>query len=70
MSVLNFTDLSMCANKQRQPGYWHNGIELHDGMPHPKITWIPDVMSKVCKYDRKSIDPACIDCKRIDGVTE
>lgn len=70
MSVLDFADLTMCANKERKDGYWHYGIELydgtdiHDGIPHPKITWIPNVMSNECKYDRKAIDPSCADCWR------
>lgn len=75
MSVLDFTDLTACANKVRQPGYWHVGASVIDSVEFPAMpalikTWVPNVMTKNCNYDRKAIDPACINCKRIDGVTE
>ena len=68
-SVLDFTDLTMCANKERQPGYWHIGYFHHENTVKLQRTWIPNVMSKACKYDRKQIDPACAaaKCARIGG---
>lgn len=59
MSVIDFNNLSACANKQRQSGYWHYGIEFINRQPVPVTTWIPDMMSKECRYDRKQVDTAC-----------
>ena len=63
MSVLDFQDLTDCANKERKAGYWHNGIVIHDGMPHPYISWVENTMTIGCNYDRKAIDPACAAAK-------
>lgn len=68
-SVLDFTDLTMCANKVRQPGYWHVAPVIENTTVLLQRTWIPNPMSKGCKYDRKQIDPAChkAKCPRIGG---
>lgn len=67
MSVLDFTDLTACANKQRKDGYWHRGVEFIDGHPEVVVNWIPDQSSTDCKYDRRQTDPACAaaKCERI-----
>ncbi len=67
MSVLDFTDLTACANKQRKDGYLHRGVEFIDGYPQVVVNWIPDQSSTDCKYDRRKIDPACAaaKCERI-----
>ena len=75
MSVLDFQDLTACASKVRKPGYWHVGASVIDSGEFPSMpalikTWVPDTMTKNCNYDRKQDDPACIGCKRVDGVTE
>ena len=69
-SVLDFTDLSMCANKVRQPGYWHSAPFAFDSKRFGiAVTWVPDRSTVDCKYDRKQIDPACAaaNCPRIGG---
>jgi len=67
MSVLDFTDLTACANKIRQPGYWHLGVIYLNGLPQPHSMFIADRSSRECKYDRKHADPACAkaNCGRI-----
>ena len=60
-SVLDFTDLTMCANKIRQPGYY--ALNGYNGDGRMSMLWIPNDMSKECKYDRKQIDPACAAAK-------
>ena len=65
-SVLDFTDLTACKNKVRQPYYWHLGtIIADDGIPTPYLTRIDNAMSTGCKYDRRLVDPACAACKEI-----
>lgn len=66
-SVLDFTNLIMCANKVRKSGYYApDGYDIRGQL---KRTWIPNVMTTACKYDRKQIDPACAaaKCPRIGG---
>lgn len=67
MSVLNFTDLTDCAKKIRQPGYWHRGVIYLNGKPELQQTFIDDRSSTECRYDRKAIDSACAEsgCWRI-----
>lgn len=61
MSVLNFKDLTSCANKIRQPGYYApNG---HNGDGRMSMLWIEDKSTVDCKYDRKAVDPACAAAK-------
>lgn len=70
MSVLDFKDLSVCAAKVRQPGYWMRSIVFNkDGVPVPKTIWIADRSTVECKYDRRRVDPACraANCTRIDA---
>lgn len=71
-SVLDFQDLTACANKERKAGYWHRGVEFVDGVPEVVVKWIDDQSSTDCKYDRRETDPACsaAKCVRINGVTE
>lgn len=62
MSVLDFADLTMCKNKIRKHGYFvPNGYDEDGRM---MFKFIPDRMNQDCKYDRKSIDPACNGCTR------
>jgi hypothetical protein len=70
-SVLDFNDLTACANKIRQPGYWKLATEFLNGLPVQRTVWIEDASSRECKYDRKAIDPACAaaKCERI-GIVE
>lgn len=41
-----------CADKVRQPGYWHHGLM--------GATWIADTSSQDCRYDLSHSDAACI----------
>jgi hypothetical protein len=66
-SVLDLTDLSACANKIRQPGYYApNG---YNGDGRMSMLWIEGRSTVECKYDRKQVDPACAaaKCERIGG---
>lgn len=62
-SVLDFTDLTMCANKVRKEGYWKLATEFINGLPVETTVFIKDPSSRDCKYDRKQIDPACAAAK-------
>ena len=59
MSVLDYQDLTACANKTRKSGYWKLCVEFTNGLPEQKTRWIVDKSTVECQYDRKSIDPAC-----------
>lgn len=58
-SVLDFQDLTECANKERKAGYWKQSIKFRDGWPVTFNEWIANRSTTECKYDRKAIDPAC-----------
>lgn len=68
-SVLDGHDHTECANKKRQPGYWHVAAVILDGVPVAKKEWVQDLSTVECKYDRRRIDPACAaaKCARIGG---
>lgn len=60
MSVLDFQDLTACANKERKAGYWKLETRFDkNGMPFSHPLFVSDRSTKDCKYDRKAIDPAC-----------
>lgn len=63
MSVLDYQDLTACANKKRVSGYWKLSTVFEDGFPEQFREWIPDRSTVDCKYDRKAIDPACAAAK-------
>ena len=64
MSVLDYQDLTACANKERKSGYWMRSTVFNkDGIPVPKTIWIADRSTVDCMYDRKAIDPACAAAK-------
>ena len=63
MSVLDYQDLTACANKERKNGFWKQSIQFRDGWPVAFNEWIPDRSTVDCKYDRKAVDPACAAAK-------
>ena len=67
MSVLDFTDLTACAQKVRKAGFWKFATEFHNGLPIERTVWIEDRTSTDCKYDRKRADPSCkaANCPRL-----
>ena len=69
-SVLDGHDHTACANKVRQPGYWHVAAGMIGGTAVLKQEWVPDRSTVECKYDRRRIDPACAaaKCARIGGI--
>jgi len=68
-SVLDGHDHTECANKIRQPGYWHVAAVIDGGVAVAKKEWVKDQSTVECKYDRRRIDPACAaaKCARIGG---
>lgn len=70
MSVLDFTDLTACAQKVRKAGYWKFETVFTDGFPKQVQLFVEDRTSTDCKYDRKAIDPACkaANCPRLEAA--
>jgi hypothetical protein len=55
-----------CQNKKRVAGYWAPDREyLPDGRWINVQRWIPNEMSKLCRYDMSLSDRKCRGCKQI-----
>ncbi len=49
-----------CSNQPRSAGY-HGQLGWNEG--RAMRVWIPDTMSKLCRYDKRPTDPRCGGCK-------
>lgn len=57
-----------CSNSIRTDGYWGQVGWEHStvsgvSVSHPKWLWIEDTASKHCRYDMRSTDLRCSQCK-------
>lgn len=58
-----------CHNKPTVDGYWANdGLLIHEDGNGSRITcykqvWVPNVMTRGCKYDRRHEDWSCRGCE-------
>lgn len=49
-----------CANKTRQPGYWHRS--------HLGDTYIANTMSELCRHDQRMLTRECAGCMKPSDV--
>ena len=54
-----------CWNKPREKGFWARDVKFNEFKPpEDGWVWVPDEMSKECRYDKTLEDPKCAGCGR------
>ena len=54
-----------CANAKRKDGYYATERVYHPGGTYNlAMVWVPDVMSKECRYDHSLTDKRCNTCNK------